>query len=51
MKVFISYSQKDAEFVNALKTAMEANDTDVIIDIESAKFGDNLQAFRKNLRP
>jgi hypothetical protein len=45
MKVFISYSRKDAEFVNKLKEALEASDIGVIIDVESLKFGDNLQAF------
>ena len=43
--VFISYSQKDMEFVKKLKSDLEAQNIGVTIDIEAAKIGDNLQDF------
>ena len=45
MKVFISYSRNDAEFVERLKTELEAGKIGVTIDIESLAFGDDLQEF------
>jgi hypothetical protein len=45
--VFISYSQKDMEFVKKLKQALEEQHIGVTIDIEAAKFGDNLDEFMR----
>ena len=45
MKVFISYSRKDAEFVERLKTSLEAGKVGVTIDTDSLAFGDDLQEF------
>jgi len=44
-KVFVSYSQKDMEFVKNLKAKLEAENIGVTIDIEAAKIGDHLQDF------
>ncbi len=45
--VFISYSQKDMEFVKKLKQTLEEQNIGVTIDIEAAKFGDNLDEFMR----
>lgn len=45
MNIFISYSRKDAAFVERLKTALEAGKIGITIDTESLAFGDNLQEF------
>lgn len=45
MKVFISYSRKDAAFVDRLKNALEAGKVGVTIDTESLAFGDDLHEF------
>lgn len=50
-KVFMSYNHNDKDFANKLKTALEAEDIDVTIDIESMKFADNIQDFiEKSIR-
>ena len=43
--IFISYSQKDMDFVKNLKQRLEAANIGVTIDLEAAKIGDNLQNF------
>ncbi len=45
MKVFISYSRKDAAFVERLKTALEDGKVGVTIDTESLAFGSDLHEF------
>lgn len=45
MSIFISYSPEDIDFVRKLKQAIEAENIGETIDIESLKFGDNLQEF------
>jgi hypothetical protein len=45
--VFISYSQKDLDFASKLKHALEDAAIGVTIDIESAKYGDNLDDFMR----
>jgi hypothetical protein len=45
MQVLISYSRKDTEFVEKLKTALEAGKVGVTIDTESLAFGDDLHEF------
>ncbi len=45
MKVFISYSRKDAAFVERLETALEDGKVGVTIDTESLAFGSDLHEF------
>lgn len=46
VKVFISYSRKDAEFVEKLAQKIQnAGGVDITIDVKSVAFGDNLQDF------
>ena len=45
MNVFISYSRKDAAFVERVKIALEAGKVGVTIDTESLAFGDDLHEF------
>jgi hypothetical protein len=44
-KVFISYNHKDQAFVERLKQDLEQSDIQLIIDIHSMKFGDDIQEF------
>ena len=44
-KVFISYNHKDMAFVEKLKNDLEQADIQLIIDIDSMKFGDNIEEF------
>ncbi len=43
--VFISYNHHDSKFVHRLKRAIEKNLIGIKIDIETLKFGDNIQSF------
>jgi len=44
-KIFISYNHKDLAFVTQLKQDLEQSNIQLIIDIDSMKFGDDIQDF------
>lgn len=44
-RVFISYSHQDMKFAKKLKGALEAHGVKINIDIETLKFGDEIQSF------
>jgi len=44
-KIFISYNHKDLTFVTQLKQDLEQSNIQLIIDIDSMKFGDDIQGF------
>lgn len=43
--IFISYNHKDADFVERLSRELEVHNIGVIIDINSLRFGDDIQKF------
>jgi|GEM_PF-2861714 len=44
-RVFISYSHEDTAFVKRLKSALEAQGVAISIDIDTLKFGDQIEEF------
>ncbi len=47
LTIFISYNHNDSDIVNNIKDKIEDKNIEVIIDIESSKYGDDVEEFAK----